>query len=90
MEGLIRPGVNPFCVHCIQDNSLCLRSLNWSVKTIGTFCRSNFLTMKNSKVFAPINASVQPLETSEKGQFDNVLPSKGKNEGLRILCYLMF
>lgn len=48
--------------------------------------------MRNSKSFNSVAASLQPLESSAAGRFDNTLPSKGTsllmhlNESLHALC----
>lgn len=76
MEGLISARANPIHAHCMQENSVRLHSFPLRVKIIGSFRRSKFLTMRNSKSFAASNASVQPLEASKEGHLGNTLPSK--------------
>lgn len=75
MEGLISARVNPIRAYCKRESSVFLPTFSLSVKTIG-FC-SKLETMRNPKSFTAINASVQPVEASKEGQFDNTLPSKG-------------
>ncbi|KAJ4824016.1 hypothetical protein Tsubulata_046175 [Turnera subulata] len=74
MEGLVQYRATPIYAVCKEYHSRSLPA--FSVRQTRNFSRSHLLAMKRPQSFKPVAASVQPLESSLPGNFDNTLPSK--------------
>ncbi|KAI9173675.1 hypothetical protein LWI28_004724 [Acer negundo] len=74
MEGLVSSRITPIRAHYRQQHSLFVPA--FSLQLTNKFCRSKVWMMKHPKPFNSVVASVQPLEASTLGRFENTLPSK--------------
>ncbi|CAK7323400.1 unnamed protein product [Dovyalis caffra] len=74
MEGLVHSRINPIHATGRQYHSRLVPA--FSVMLSKNFITSPVLSMKRHKSFNSVVASVQPLEASDLGHFDNTLPSK--------------
>lgn len=71
----MRSQITPIGAHYKQHHSVFIPKLSLKLRT--NLCRSRVGMIKHSQSFNSVSASVQPLEASALGRFENTLPSKG-------------
>lgn len=85
MEGLVNTQIARVGAHCRQPSSLLLPELPLRFKRNLNICQIGM--NKSPKSLKSITASVQRLNCSELGHFNNTLPSKGY---ARLLAFAHF
>lgn len=70
----MRSQISPIGAHYKQHHSVFIPQFSLKLRT--NLCRGQVGMMKHSKSFNSVAASVQPLEASALGRFENTLPSK--------------
>lgn len=74
MEGLVHSRINPFHATCRQFRSRFVPAFSLHLKK--NFIGGRILFRKDLQTFNSVTASVQPLEASTLGHFNNTAPSK--------------
>ena len=88
MEGLISARISPVRAYCRQQYSCFVpKFIQTETKRVSV---SPIGMMKQPKSLNSVAASVQPLEASTMGRFDNTVPSKGYIHQLNICSRFLY
>lgn len=87
MEGLASSRITPICAHSRQQASTFIPT--FSLQPRKKFYINQIQMRKHTNGAIQVSASVQPLEASTKGRFENTTPSKGYYLSLQ-MSFLIF